>query len=323
MCSVENLVGTEAKVPLITIGITCHNAAETIRRAIGSALKQDWPSFEVVAVDDCSTDDSWAVLERTARGESRLRIVRHDTNRGYPGALNSIIDAARGQFVAIFDDDDESMPNRLSAQWERITAHEQRTGARLIFCYSNRSVVEAEESHSGRVTRAIGRSPPEPYGVAVADYLLGVDVDPRFVWGKFGSCTLMAHRSAFLAVGPFDESFRRSAELDMAVRGAMLGAHFIAVDRSLITQYKTRSADKSGNIPLKYALHLRSKHRDYLEGKRAYLASRALAHAHFHGNKGHAWRGRFFILLALLLAPHLAGARLRTRRQRRKGADAF
>src|SRR6266568_2737623 len=85
--------------PLITIAITCHNAADTIERAVGSALAQDWPNLEVVVVDDCSTDGSWATLKALMRGEERMRVVRHEANRGYPGALNTAIGAARGAFV--------------------------------------------------------------------------------------------------------------------------------------------------------------------------------------------------------------------------------
>ena len=299
---------------LITIGITCHNAADTIARAVESALAQEWPSLEVIVVDDCSTDGSWRILEALAARDSRLKTVRHEGNKGYPGALNTIINAARGEFVAIFDDDDDNVSNRLRAQHERITAYEGASGANLVFCYSNRKVVKGGQTTPDHVALAIGRRSPEPRGPAVADYLFAVSADPSYVWGMFGSCTLMARRSAFLAVGPFDERFRRCAEWDMAVRAAFMGAHFISVDRPLITQYKTQSADKAGSVPLKYSLLLREKHRDYLARRGLYFASRALAHSNFHGGKKRLWKSRAYRALAFALAPSLIKQRLQMRR---------
>lgn len=299
--------------PRITIGITCFNAEGTIARAVESALGQKWPSLEVVAVDDCSNDGSGSILTALAAHEPRLKIVRHDVNRGYPSSLNSILAHATGEFVAIFDDDDDNAPDRLEAQVERITRHEADTGSDLVLCYANRAVVKAGDTKPDHTAYAIGRSAPEPYGPEVADFVLGIGATPGKVWGIFGSCTLMARKSTFSAIGPFDPDFRRSAEWDLAIRGAHMGAHFIAVDRPLVTQYKTPTADKSGDIPLKYALKLREKHRAYLDSRHAYLASRLLARAAVHGNNGRVWRKRLLKLLAMATAPHLAAARIMAR----------
>lgn len=285
--------------PLITIGMTSHNAAGTIERAVKSAVGQDWPNVEVVVVDDCSDDHSWSILKALAKHEPKLRLFRHHENRGYPAALNTLIRNARGEFIAIFDDDDDHAPDRLSAQHQRITSYEQAAGASLVFCYANRNVVRLGQSSPDHIALAIGRHAPEPFGPPVADYLFDVSTDPRYIWGVFGSCTLMARRDTFLAVGPLDEAFRRCAEWDMAVRAAFMNAHFIAVDRPLITQYKTESSDKSGDAPLRYSLLLREKHRAYLENRRLYLASRAQARSRFHGDKGRIWTSRGYRLLAM------------------------
>jgi glycosyltransferase involved in cell wall biosynthesis len=304
----------KAEFPLITIGVTYFNAATTIARAIESALKQDWPNKEIIVVDDASTDGSEAVLQEMARKHPGLRVIRHKTNEGYPGALNTIIKASQGEFLAIFDDDDESRHDRLTKQWRRLTDYERLCGAELVLCYANRDVVRPSQTRPDHVAMAIGREPPEPSGPIVANYLFGHLADSHHVWGMLGSCTLMARRRTFLALGDFDASFRRFAELDLAVRAALRGAHFIAVNEALIVQYKTASADKSGKIPLEYALKLRRKHKDYLINEKAYLGSLAMAHAWFHGNTGRFWRRRFFAVLAYgLLPPSTLAAKLRSR----------
>ena len=298
---------------LISIGILCFNARDTILRALRSALAQDWPSIEVIIVDDCSTDGSAEIVARAIADEPRARLVRHSRNTGAGGARNTVIAEAHGAFIAFFDDDDDSVPDRLRAQCERLTDYERDTGARLVFCYANRTVVEHSPGRPHHVARAVGRTACEPHGLAVVDYIFGVPPDPRFTWGMLGSCTLMARRETFRTVGPFDESFRRCAEWDMAVRGALLGAHFIAVDRPLVIQYKTLSADKKGAIPLKYSLQLRTKHRDYLEKRNFYLASKLFARYVFYRVEGRVWRSQIFWLLGMALTPHLMGRRLRSR----------
>lgn len=301
---------TRGRYPLITVGITCFNAADTIERAIESALSQDWPSIEVVVVDDCSTDGSVELVARAVADEPRARLVEHRCNTGVAGARNTIIEHARGEFIAYFDDDDDNAHDRLRAQYERITTYEQESGAELVFCYSDRNVVKQGQTEADHVGLAIGRTAPEPHGAAVADYLLAVAKDRRFIWGMMGSCTLMARCKAYKAVGGFDEAFRRCGELELAIRAAFMGAHFISVDRPLITQYKTQGTDKSGTVPLKYSLLLREKHRDYLERRGLYFASRALARSNFHGNKKSMWKSRAYRLLAFIVGPSLLVARL-------------
>ena len=303
----------DSRVPLVTIGITCHNAADTIERAVRSALKQDWPNTEVVVVDDGSTDGSWSLIEGLAGTDGRMRIIRHESNRGYPGALNTIVEAARGEFIAFFDDDDASHPDRLRAQHARITSFEDASGAQLVFCYTNRSVTKGDADVPDHVALAIGRRAPEPHGRMVADYVLGIGANTDFVWGMFGSCTLMVRRRTLVALGRFDEGFRRSAELDMAVRAAFRGGHFIAVDRPVVCQYKTVSADKAGDLPLKYAIKLRRKHRDYLRSRSAYVASCAIAYANYHGNVGHSFRSRAYLAVALMFKPALLASHARSR----------
>jgi glycosyltransferase involved in cell wall biosynthesis len=239
-------------------------------------------------------------------------------NQGYAGALNSAIKSSRGEFLAIFDDDDESRPDRITKQWKRVTAYERAHDASLVLCYTNRNVIRHGQTEVSHMAAAIGRDAPEPNGVAVANYLFGYLADPRYVWGMLGSCTLMARRSTFEAIGAFDQSFRRSAELDFAVRAALQGTHFIAVNEPLIIQHKTAGGEKSGNIPLEYMLKLRYKYRDFLAGERAYWASLAMAHAWFHGNAGRVWKSRLLMTLAyVLLPPNILAAKVRSHMLRR------
>jgi glycosyltransferase involved in cell wall biosynthesis len=298
---------------LVSIGITCFNAHDTIERAVRSALAQTWPQKEIIIVDDGSADGSRLIIERLAAQNPGVRFVFHPENRGYAGAVNTIVREARGDFIAIFDDDDESIPERLELQISRIQAYEAQHECDLVLCYSNRTVIKVGSDTPDHVAKAIGRSAPEPKGPAVADFLFGISRDEAYVWGMFGSCTLTARRRVFELIGEFDETFRRSAEWDFAVRAAFKGAHFIAVDQPLVTQWKTAGADKAGRVPLIYSLQLRAKHKPYLAGKRLYHASRELARAQFFGSKKKIIRSRLHLATAMVLGPSLITGKLRRR----------
>jgi glycosyltransferase involved in cell wall biosynthesis len=308
-------------LPLITIGITCYNAEDTIGRAIDGARSQDWPHLEIIVVDDGSADRSHEIIGEIVEKDRRVKCIRHDRNRGYAGALNTIIEASRGEYIAIFDDDDESVPDRLSKQWRKLTDYARAHDTDLVFCYSNRAVVVHDGGHS-TTAYAIGRNPVEPSGEAVADFLLWHYEDPECVWGQFGSCTMFASKQTFADVGPWDEEFRRGAEWDLAIRLAFKGGHFISVDEPLITQYKTSTADKSGAIPLTNSLRLREKHETYLKKKRVYLASVALARSRFYYATRRMPLSRFYLALACICSPSVVLPNELAKRRRRKRSVA-
>ena len=300
--------------PLVTIAITCFNAEATIAAAIDSARAQDWPNLEIVVVDDASSDGSSAIIEAMARDDERIRPLAHPHNRGYAAALNSAVEAARGDFIAVFDDDDLSRPDRIHRQWQRLADYEAATGANLVFCYSNRRV-ETPDGRHGDSARAIGRTAPEPHGTDVVDFLLWHRENPAYVWGQFGSCTLLCRRQTLLATGPFDESFRRGAEWDMAIRLALDDGHFIAVNDDLVTQRKTPTPDKGGKISLQHTLALRAKYRDYLRARRLYPAAIAITHARFHFARGERMRSNLYLALACLASPLVLRSELAKRRR--------
>jgi hypothetical protein len=209
---------------------------------------------------------------------------------------------AGGDFIAFFDDDDESSPSRLREQYGRIIAYEAvHPGARVL-CYSNRITVVADEEEEAFQRLAIGRVPLEPSGAVVADYVLGlVKDDGRHCWGMFGSCTLMTRTDTLRNAGGFDVRFRRCAELDLAIRVAFSGAHFIAVNAPLITQHLESNAEGAQKTKLYYMLLLLEKHKAYLTAKKAYFGAWCNVHAQFY--YGRRWWWRLWYAAALICFP--------------------
>lgn len=100
--------------PRLTVLLPVYNAAPYLGEAVRSVLGQSFADFELLAIDDGSTDESLDILR--SFGDSRMRVERNDANLGLIATLNKGIDLARGEFVARMDGDDVAMPRRLEAQ---------------------------------------------------------------------------------------------------------------------------------------------------------------------------------------------------------------
>jgi len=99
-------------IPLVSVILPTYNRAWIVNNAIDSVLGQDFSDFELIVVDDGSTDDTPALLQSYG---ARLRAIRQE-NRGVSAARNAGIRAARGSLIALLDSDDEWLPGKLIAQ---------------------------------------------------------------------------------------------------------------------------------------------------------------------------------------------------------------
>lgn len=186
----------------VSIVLPLYNRARCVGRAVASVLAQRAaggaavPPWELIVVDDGSEDDGAAVVE--AFGDPRIQIIRRPVNRGAAAARNVGVAAARGDFVAFIDSDDEWTPDKLATQTAAMRAVDAPAATCAGFLLRRADGAEAE------------RRPTAVQGVA--GLLDGCFVAP-------GS-TLMARRDCLLAVGPFDESLTRLEDWDWLLRMA-------------------------------------------------------------------------------------------------------
>ena len=101
-----------AFAPLVSVIIPAYNRAHLVGRAIASVFAQSYRNFEIIVVDDASTDDLAATLAEA--GGLQLRCITHPRNRGAAAARNTGIAAASGEFVAFLDSDDVWFPDKLA-----------------------------------------------------------------------------------------------------------------------------------------------------------------------------------------------------------------
>ncbi|MFC6654680.1 glycosyltransferase family 2 protein [Roseibium salinum] len=107
-------------VPLISVVVPVYNGAETIRAGIESLLSQSFQDFEIVVVDDGSTDGTAEVVGGI--NDSRIKLLRQQ-NRGAAAARNTAIKQSRGEFIAFQDHDDSSTSHRLEKQLSFLRTH--------------------------------------------------------------------------------------------------------------------------------------------------------------------------------------------------------
>jgi glycosyltransferase involved in cell wall biosynthesis len=101
--------------PVVSIVLPAHNAADTIGRAVRDVRAQTLERWELILVNDGSTDGTGRAAAAAAAGDPRVRLL-HAERGGIVAALNVGVAAARGRFIARMDADDETMPRRLAAQ---------------------------------------------------------------------------------------------------------------------------------------------------------------------------------------------------------------
>ena len=111
----------EGRAPRVSVIMATYNGSAYIGYSLRSLLAQTLQDFEIIVVDDCSTDDTHAVLRAIA--DPRLRVIRNAENIGVVRSRNRCFEAARGEYVAMLDHDDLSLPTRLHKQVAYLDAH--------------------------------------------------------------------------------------------------------------------------------------------------------------------------------------------------------
>ena len=91
---------------MITVIIPVYNVEDYLHVCINSVLRQSYQDFEIICIDDASTDSSLEILEYFVRKDSRVRILKNDSNKGPGYSRNKALDNANGKYIFFLDSDD-------------------------------------------------------------------------------------------------------------------------------------------------------------------------------------------------------------------------
>ncbi|MBA87555.1 MAG: glycosyl transferase [Euryarchaeota archaeon] len=106
------------KKPIFSIIIPTYNSSDFINIAINSVLDQSFKKWELIIIDDNSTDDTLKIIKKYTSSNSNIKIIKLPFNVGAANARNFGIKKAKGRFIAFLDSDDYWVPNKLAIQYE-------------------------------------------------------------------------------------------------------------------------------------------------------------------------------------------------------------
>lgn len=237
----------------ISVVLPTYNRAHLLKRAVDSVLTQTFQDFELIVVDDGSTDNTEEVLSSYC--EDRIKVIKLAHNVGPSRARNIGIESSNGLMVAFHDSDDKWLPNKLEVQLE---AMRQPDTTRMVGCCFTRLVIERD----GVQARYI----PEYNEKA----LLNGDIYSRLLQGNIvDTPTMLIRRDVLQDVGGFDETLVRLEDWDLALRIAVK-YDFVFVHQPLLVSYwsvdgvNNRTDIKSVyRILYKNRMGFRKYHRDW------------------------------------------------------------
>lgn len=277
--------------PKVSVIIPVYNRPGDVRTAIASVLAQTEQDFEIIVVDDCSTDDGKTVLaaeDCIAQHSQKIRLIRHDVNKGVGGARNTGIAAAAGEYIALLDSDDEWHQHKLERQLSKLSSQHDK----MTICLCDYLSIPKDEDGKTVTIRPSLRD----------------NLESSMLFGhlyNIGTCVL-AHRSVFDPPYRFDESFVTVAEdYDWLVRHLLRGGKCIAVNEVLATYRAEPKKLYKNHVPYLhrlYKLHSGNVHKALgLNGIRYFLGgiNKHLLYVARQKNK-HALHLYYFMMMAII-----------------------
>lgn len=124
------------KTDNITVIMPAYNAEKTVREAVNSVIAQTVKDWELIVIDDGSTDNTVAILTELADSDSRIRFLQNEKNSGVSYTRNRAVTLATGKWIAFLDSDDIWQPQKLQKQLELSEKHPE-----MVVCYTASSFI--------------------------------------------------------------------------------------------------------------------------------------------------------------------------------------
>ena len=222
----NNFRDREKELPLVSICIPAYNVEHFIRETLESALAQDYPNLEIIVSDDASTDRTPEIV---AGYESKgVRLIKQAKNLGMTANMNAVVRASQGKYVFKLDSDDLLEPGCVSSLVPVMEAH-----PRVAFAHCACRLIDVDGNFLGYERDIHG-----------SFLRSGLAEWPRYVLGPRAVHLLMLRRTAFEAVGGYDESFIRSQ--DWKLERELLKIGDVYYHDQVLAHYRCHGEGKQG-----------------------------------------------------------------------------
>lgn len=212
-----------SSIPTVSVVLPAFNRVASIRAAVESVLRQSYTDFELLIVDDGSTDGTMAALSDMQ--DPRIKLLSNPQNMGVSAARNMGIRNAKGVWVAFQDSDDEWMPTKLEKQMALLAMMERG----FVAGYCGMAVIGEVDGKTKRRTRL--HYIPD----STIDKVEGEILHDLLEHSLVSTQTLIARRDCLEAIGGFDEDLLALVDWDCVINLAKLGP-FCFVDEPLVHQ---------------------------------------------------------------------------------------
>jgi glycosyltransferase involved in cell wall biosynthesis len=207
-----------AKKPTVSVIIPTYNRAHLIGRAIKSVLNQTYQDFELIIIDDGSTDNTEDIIRQFQEKDKRIKYKKHDKNKGGSAARNTGIKNSKGKYIAFQDSDDEWLPNKLEKQMKIFKKESPNLGIVYTGFYRIKDS-EKEYIPSHEIVKKEGR---------IYEDLL----KESFITTQ----SILVRKECFKKVGIFDEKLPRLQDWELVIRLSKY-YDFKCIDEPLLISY--------------------------------------------------------------------------------------
>jgi glycosyltransferase involved in cell wall biosynthesis len=190
------------KKPLISVIIPTYNRGSLLPRSIKSVLKQTYKNFELIIVDDGSTDYTKKIVEKYLKEDQRIKYIYQENSGGPPKPKNTGIKASKGEYIAFLDSDDEWFSDKLKKQIEFYIKNDINKNVGLVGC----GAISINNKTGGKriikLPRLLKIKSPKTLGRPI----------------PYSCSSIMIKKSIFKEIGLFDEKIKIGDDYEFYIR---------------------------------------------------------------------------------------------------------
>jgi glycosyltransferase involved in cell wall biosynthesis len=239
------------KSPLVSVIIPAYNSEKFIGRAINSVLNQTFQDFELIIVNDFSTDGTEEVIRKFEKKDKRIKYIKHNINSGGPAKpLNTGIKKSKGNYIAILENDDEWFPRKLEKQIKLFENSSEKIGlvsCSVLIIELQKKIIKKYKNipHKNNFEKALSGCPVTSLSSIV------------FKKNTINDCNF------------FDENIKIAADRDFYI--TVLKKYFLVFVEDVLLKYNIRNDSLSNNQEflsqkIKEKIYIINKHKkDYLK----------------------------------------------------------